>query len=205
MTEKQTLTVRKKNAIVAAAVDEFLEKGFASASMDDLASRAGVSKRTVYNHFASKEQLFAAIVEQLTTRHLEMTCFEYLPEQPVEAQLRVFAHKQLALLMSDRFIELARLMMAECMRNPALAEEALARMNQQEDSLENWLARAMAEGRLQPAAPAFAAGQFVGLIKSAAFWPQLMLGQPLPDEQCCQQIVDDALCMFMARYGVVAG
>src|SRR5947208_8650595 len=47
-----------REAIVAAAERLFLERGFGSVSMDELASAAGVARRTLYNQFASKEEIF---------------------------------------------------------------------------------------------------------------------------------------------------
>ena len=44
----------KREQIYQAAVDEFLERGFREASMDQISARAGASKRTVYKHFESK-------------------------------------------------------------------------------------------------------------------------------------------------------
>ena len=52
---------RKRAAITRAAREEFLDKGF-GVGMDQIAAKAGVSKVTVYNHFSSKEELFAEIV-----------------------------------------------------------------------------------------------------------------------------------------------
>ncbi|MET0129737.1 MAG: helix-turn-helix domain-containing protein, partial [Stenotrophomonas chelatiphaga] len=59
------LTDRKRAAILDAAVAEFRAFGFAGTSMDRIAATAEVSKRTVYNHFASKDELFTAILWQL--------------------------------------------------------------------------------------------------------------------------------------------
>src|ERR1700756_9100 len=47
-----------REAIVEAAELRFLERGFGAVSMDDLASAAGVARRTLYNQFASKEEIF---------------------------------------------------------------------------------------------------------------------------------------------------
>src|ERR1700675_1472991 len=47
-----------RDAIVEAAVRLFLERGFGSVSMDELAEAAGVARRTLYNQFASKEEIF---------------------------------------------------------------------------------------------------------------------------------------------------
>src|SRR5437667_8795557 len=59
---------RRKDArpeeIVAAALDVFVEHGFAGARLEDVARRAGVTKGTVYLYFKSKEALFKAVVRQ---------------------------------------------------------------------------------------------------------------------------------------------
>lgn len=59
---------RRKEArpseLTAAALDLFVEKGFAATRLDDIAARAGVSKGTLYLYFDSKEALFKAVVEE---------------------------------------------------------------------------------------------------------------------------------------------
>ncbi|QAU33568.1 TetR/AcrR family transcriptional regulator [Janthinobacterium sp. 17J80-10] len=59
---------RRKEArpqeLLAAALDLFVERGFAATRLDDVASRAGVSKGTLYLYFANKEDLFKAVVRE---------------------------------------------------------------------------------------------------------------------------------------------
>lgn len=59
---------RRKEArpaeLMAAALDLFVERGFAATKLDDVATRAGVSKGTLYLYFASKEELFKAVIQQ---------------------------------------------------------------------------------------------------------------------------------------------
>ena len=59
MTAPLRLTDRKREAIIQAAIEAFRADGFEATSMDKIAAKAEVSKRTVYNHFPSKEELFA--------------------------------------------------------------------------------------------------------------------------------------------------
>ncbi len=61
-------TAAKRASIIEAASDQFLAHGFADATMDRIAALAGVSKRTVYDHFGDKEQLFAAVVSGVVER-----------------------------------------------------------------------------------------------------------------------------------------
>ncbi|MES2894966.1 MAG: TetR/AcrR family transcriptional regulator [Pseudomonadota bacterium] len=53
----------RPDEIVAAAFEIFSEKGFAAARLDDIAARAGVSKGAIYLYFATKEDIFRAVVE----------------------------------------------------------------------------------------------------------------------------------------------
>ena len=55
-------SARKHAAILEAATQVFLAKGYLGTSMEEIATMAGVSKQTVYKHFADKETLFAEIV-----------------------------------------------------------------------------------------------------------------------------------------------
>ena len=59
---------RRKDArpqeLLAAALDLFVERGYAATRLDDVASRAGVSKGTLYLYFTNKEELFKAVVRE---------------------------------------------------------------------------------------------------------------------------------------------
>lgn len=53
---------RKRQAIIDAALAEFLAEGYSAASMDAITRGSGVSKATIYKHFGSKERLFLAVI-----------------------------------------------------------------------------------------------------------------------------------------------
>lgn len=65
---KESLRRRRKEArpaeLTAAALDVFVEKGYAATRLEDVAARAGVSKGTLYLYFAGKEELFKAVVRE---------------------------------------------------------------------------------------------------------------------------------------------
>jgi len=112
----------RRERILWAAKLEMLEKGLDEASMDDIAARAGTTKPTVYAHFKSKDELFAAVVEFIKEKFLGMLRGpEDYAAEPVEA----------VALFCGRFVELAcwrdavgyqRVTLAAASRSPAIAQ-----------------------------------------------------------------------------------
>ncbi|MGA3796722.1 HTH-type transcriptional regulator RutR [Pseudomonas fluorescens] len=200
MTAPQRLTDRKRQAIIQAAINEFRDNGFEITSMDKIAATAGVSKRTVYNHFPSKEELFAEILNQLWIRVTEEQETAYRPDLPLRDQLRVLLKAKLQMLGDDNFLDLARVAIAATIHSPERAQDMVARMGEREEGLTVWIRAAQADGRLKATAPDFAAQQVQGLLKSFAFWPQISMGKPglSPEEQ--HQVAESALDMFLACY-----
>ena len=62
---RQERSTERREAILAAALDEFAEAGFAAARLDDVAKRAGGAKGTIYLHFRDKESLFQELVRSM--------------------------------------------------------------------------------------------------------------------------------------------
>ncbi|WP_223589410.1 TetR/AcrR family transcriptional regulator [Pseudomonas sp. A-R-19] len=200
MTAPQRLTDRKRQAIIQAAINEFRDNGFEITSMDKIAATAGVSKRTVYNHFPSKEELFAEILNQLWIRVTAEQETSYRPDQPLRDQLRSLLMAKLQMLGDDNLLDLARVAIAATIHSPERAQDMVARMGEREEGLTVWIRAAQADGRLKAVAPEFAAQQIHGLLKSFAFWPQISMGQPSLSVEEQNTVADSALDMFLAYY-----
>jgi AcrR family transcriptional regulator len=56
---------RTRRSIIEAATDEFVSKGFAGASVNEIADRANVNKRMLYHYFGKKEELYVAVLERV--------------------------------------------------------------------------------------------------------------------------------------------
>jgi TetR/AcrR family transcriptional regulator of autoinduction and epiphytic fitness len=194
------LTDRKRAAIIDAAVAEFRQSGFAATSMDKVAASAGVSKRTVYNHFPSKEALFAQILEQLWERSIEGLDLAYRKDRPLRAQLLELLEQKLELLRDENYSDLARVAIAAGLHAPELAQELVARMGNREEGLTTWIRAAAADGRLKTDDPLFAAMQMHALVKGFAFWPQIALGQPPLTLAQQKKAAESAVDMFLAYY-----
>jgi TetR/AcrR family transcriptional regulator of autoinduction and epiphytic fitness len=196
----QRLTDRKRAAVIDAAIDEFRASGFEATSMDRIAARANVSKRTVYNHFPSKEALFAEILRQLWEASVAGETAGYRADQPLRPQLLDLLAQKLRLLNDDAFISLARVAIAAGIHSPERARDMVARMGEREEDLTVWIRAAAADGRLKTRDPAFAAQQLQGIVKGFAFWPQVTLGQSPLTAAAQKKVAEAAADMFLAFY-----
>lgn len=118
-----TASTNKSIKILQGAMQEFLAHGYAGASMDGIASSAGVSKATVYSHFQGKEGLFKALIEKMTREQF----VSVFGTQPLEGEpkvvLRQLALKALEEMTSnDKYRDFKRLLIGESGRFPELAK-----------------------------------------------------------------------------------
>ncbi|MBF6032714.1 TetR/AcrR family transcriptional regulator [Pseudomonas sp. P155] len=200
MTAPQRLTDRKREAIIQAAITEFRANGFEITSMDKIAATAGVSKRTVYNHFPSKEELFAEILNQLWARISAEQSVTYNRDQPLREQLLKMLQAKVQLMADENFLTLARVAIAATIHSPERAQNMVERMGEREEGLTVWIRAAQADGRLKPVDPEFAAHQVQGLLKTFAFWPQMSMGRAALDIDMQNTVAESALEMFLAHY-----
>lgn len=204
MAEKplRRLSDRKRASILNAAVAEFRCKGFENTSMDRIAEVAEVSKRTVYNHFPSKEILFEAMVHRLKERCGSQDEYRYQPDVSLETQLRAIAHAVVEINASDDFQALSRVILARFLHSPELARQMLGEADEFNVGITNWIRAASQAQRLQVAAPERAAKQFRGLLNAFTFWPQIVGKEPRVTHSEQEAIVDSTVAMFLDHYAV---
>jgi AcrR family transcriptional regulator len=113
----------RRGAIIEAAMDEFIARGFAATRLDDVAKRAGVAKGTIYLHFKDKESMFeelirTAIVPMIT----RLWGTPPQPEASVRDMVEGFAKTFIEEVATTRRGDLVRLIVAEGPRFPAVAD-----------------------------------------------------------------------------------
>ena len=201
MNEKQDQERPTFLVILGAAADEFLSHGFSGTSMERIAESAGVSKRTVYNHFPSKESLFQAILAELRRRIGDTEYVEYSRVSPLAGQLKVIGGVYAATISAGDFIKLARVLIAEAIQNPAFSRATMVEQHRLRQNIVSWIKAGKTDGRLSVQNPDLAAAQFCGSIRELAFWPQLMGGQPPISVQQRQALVNTSVEVFLGHYG----
>ncbi len=194
------LSERKRAAILEAASDQFRACGYEATSMDSIAATAQVSKRTVYNHFASKDVLFAAILIQLFDSNGAVREVAYQPGKPLRAQLVELLRLKVATMANRSFLDLSRVAIGEAIYGPDRAHALFARLSEREAGVCSWIRSAQEDGKLKECDPQFAAMLLQGPIKAVAFWPQVLMDAPplLPSTQF--ELVDAAVDMFLSQF-----
>lgn len=122
----RTTRRRRKEArpeeLTAAALELFVERGFAATRLDDVAKRAGVSKGTLYLYFDSKEALFKAVIQDGVLPVLEAgeALLDQYPDDPRQL-LHCILYGWWSLIGNTRLGGIAKLMLAEARNFPELA------------------------------------------------------------------------------------
>lgn len=117
---------RSRAVIIAAATEQFLAHGYLAANVDEIAAEAGVSKRTIYNLFGGKEQLFRETLSGPPTtaeRFCEEVSATLAETEEVDAALRSVAVRLARTVLSGRVVRLRRMLIGEAGRFPELARE----------------------------------------------------------------------------------
>jgi AcrR family transcriptional regulator len=155
-------TAGRRSAIIDAALDEFAEKGFVAARMEDIAKRARVAKGTIYLKFHDKEALFEAIVRQEISPLIGAMASERKSGETVRSFLDRTIFPFLHDLHRSRRGVVIRLLIAEAARFPKLAELYFHMIVEPGLAVFSNLARVASEG---------------GEIKGSAFirYPQLFV------------------------------
>lgn len=190
----------KRRAILTAAGELFVARGYGSISMDAIARAADVSKATLYAHFESKDRLFATIVQVACRENIMPE--DGLPggEIEIEAALRAVGGRILRFFLRPRTLAIYRLVLAESVRFPELGlafyENGPAAGKAM---LAVWMARRSA---LRLPEPAIAAEQFLGLLRTGLYTRATLGLVPPPVDAEIDDVVEAAVRTFLAAYQV---
>jgi TetR/AcrR family transcriptional regulator of autoinduction and epiphytic fitness len=187
-----------REAIVGAAQRLFLERGFGAVSMDGLAAAAGVARRTLYNQFASKEEIFREMLLRVSGQLEDAFPPGIETRGEVEDVLRLIARMILGLHQNPEYLGFLRMVVADSRQFPWIAEEFAAVMEPQTERFVRYLAHLTAMGILDCRNPMLAAHQFMGMLNELSLWPWMTGRESLPVPE--KDIVEETIRMFLQHY-----
>ncbi len=119
---REARSALRREAILAAALDEFSASGFTAARLDDVARRAGIAKGTIYLYFRDKESLFQELIRTMLTPLVGTIEGLSKADLPIGVLAGHFADLFVREVYETRRRDVIRLMIAEGPRFPKLAE-----------------------------------------------------------------------------------
>jgi TetR/AcrR family transcriptional regulator of autoinduction and epiphytic fitness len=195
---KKRDTSLKRRAILEGAVKVFTQNGFDASSMDRIAEAAGVSKRTVYNHFPSKEILFQAIVADFLKQRDEIKPIKYMPTLPLEEQLKAFAKAELFLIDDPIRRGLSKLFTSVFLMDIDFGKKTRSQF-EPHNAFIVWLNNAKEDRKLSFQSPELAARVFYGMVEGCLTYPALFTdGASLKN---ADYLLDEIITAFLSRYG----
>jgi TetR/AcrR family transcriptional regulator, mexJK operon transcriptional repressor len=191
----------KRAAILKAAQELFPAKGYDAVSMDAIAQAAGVSKLTLYSHFADKDALFVEAVGAFCEHQLPHKAFELDSTLSVREALLIIAKGFLDLTMDECAIQLFRTMAAQAGQNTKLAELFFAAgPSRTLAEMEQFLRQSHAEAKLHVENPTKAAEHFFCMLKGVRHMRTLMGVMPIPMAAERSEHAKEVVDMFMRAY-----
>src|SRR5258705_7578150 len=122
LSNRAARAAERREAIIDAALDEFVARGFAATRLDDVAKRAGVAKGTIYLHFKDKEALFQELIRTALVPLISRLAAPPPAGGSVRAALEGFAKTFTQEVVATRRGDIVRLIVAEGARFPAIAD-----------------------------------------------------------------------------------
>lgn len=186
-------------SLVATAREVFLERGYAGASMDEVAKRARISKASLYREHPSKSDLYAAVVRQWAAagRGAMRPSLERLQgSEDTRQGLSELAETMRSAILSEQVLAMRRLVTAESQSQPAVAAMYLEESwNANIENLAETFRALTEAGALDIDDAHVAAEQFTWLVIGAPLNARLLGG--VADSSLGAAAID----LFLARYG----
>ena len=173
--------LKLRERILQVATELFLEQGYGSTSIEAVASRAGISKRTFYDRFDDKAALFAAVVHYIIEHIRPPANVPLLAGASLPEILQRLAGLILKAALSPQALALHRLVTGESSRFPelAFAVETEGRQSEATDLIAGLLAREQRNAKIGVEDQRFAADQFIYMVVTLPQRRALGFGSPM--------------------------
>ncbi len=190
----------KRDAILHAAGNLFLEHGVERTSMDAVAQRAGVSKQTVYSHFAGKEDLLNECVGCKLEDYQLGTTLD-TEGLPLREGLLVMASRFLDLVYDEGVVSMYRVIIGSSTAHPDLAQLFFAAGPLRTiDAFTRFIAGHAAAGRLCVDEPRLAGEMLIGMLTGGAHMRRILNVAESPDQAARHAWAERCVAAFLKIY-----
>jgi TetR/AcrR family transcriptional regulator, mexJK operon transcriptional repressor len=192
----------RREAVVVAAKAVFFEQGYQLTSMDQVAERAGTTKRTLYDYFGSKEALFSEVITHASRNFVEaLPRPEDMAPDPRQG-LRSFANEVRWLVSAEEAIKFERTVIAEAERHPEFGRGLYATgVLGAEKILATYIDSQIAAGRLRPHDSRLTSQVIVDIATNSAL-RRLFAAQDEESDQLASEALEEAIDLLIRNYSV---
>ncbi|ESY80359.1 TetR/AcrR family transcriptional regulator [Mesorhizobium opportunistum] len=203
--EGETRSARKDREIIQAATAAFIGKGYDGTSMEEIATRAGASKQTIYKHFTDKETLFGEVVLSTATQVndvIESVTTLLSEAKFMEGGLQQLARRLVTMLLDEELLKLRRLIIANADRMPQLGrswyEKGFERMLA---STASCFQKLTDRGLMQTSDPRLAASHLFGMLLWIPMNEAMFTGSNPRSKAELERHADASVEAFLVAYG----
>jgi AcrR family transcriptional regulator len=198
---RDIIDAERRRRIIGAAEHVFLAAGYGAASMDEVAKRARMSKKTLYQVFSTKDALFTAVIAARVDALVSATEESGEPRSSRDV-MENFLRQVARFVLAPRQIALHRLVIAEARRSPELARAFYrAGPARGKAAFVRWLALQHARGVLVVDDPVEAAGMLVSMVIGEPHMRLLLGDIPPPSRAAIDRRIRRAVDIFLKGAG----
>lgn len=186
---------KTKNLIFESAIKTFSESGYRGATMDDIASNAGLAKGTLYYNFASKEEIFNFIVEEgLQILQNQVIEVQYMNIGPIEKLIKI-CRIQLTFLYG--YTNFFKVVMSQLWGTENRQTELREKVREYINQIEINIKAAMENGQIEKGNTELIAFQLFGSLCSSAIYESIHI-----EEISLENIIDGTIRFTLNGLGI---
>ena len=192
----------RRQAILDVAREAFTQLGFENTTMSEIANRTGGSKATLYNYFSSKEELFAAVIDEFGRKRIAEAFMSMNPAKPVREEITRLGLHYLRFILNPDVIGLRAVIVHESARTNIGREYYRLGPQRGWQYISQYIEQQSRSGQLCAIENSWAAAMHLkGLLEVEMLEPLLLGARACPDDKEMAEVVERAINVFMLAYG----
>jgi AcrR family transcriptional regulator len=189
---------QRRELLLEVASEVFFEQGYAATSLDEIISRAGGSRRSIYTEFGGKEGLFQTLMTERANRIVGSLNLKDGDSRELRAVLLQFGESMMSVLLAPATQRLARIVLVDGARFPELAKIFFENgPGRAAEHLASVLESAKKRGEISCANSRIAANQFIGMLRGNLFMQFMLRLRSVPKKKELKELVESAVNIFL--------